>query len=164
VLRAAPGDADVSWLPAVRDENMKRRILLTMLLASVLLLSACSYGYDFVVVNKSDVVIEVQYKLKRHTPETPGKFVDINPPAKLSVSEFKKSKPAWRELAKEQYNFDNATGTFTVSVAPEEVLLVEYVYNYRGDENQFDLENIRITGAKGSINLEGKQVGAAGEN
>jgi hypothetical protein len=45
-----------------------------------------------------------------------------------------------------------------VSVAPEEVLLVEYVYNYRGDENQFDLENIRITGAKGSINLEGKQA------
>ena len=54
--------------------------------------------------------------------------------------------------------FDNLTGTFTVGVAPDEVLLLTYAYNYGGDENEFDLARIKITGAKGSIDLEGRQA------
>lgn len=137
---------------------MTRRSLLAISLASVLLLSACSFSYDFVVVNNSDEVIEVQYKLKRQTPETQGKFVDIKPPAKLYIKEFEKPGRAWRDLPKEQYHFDNQTGTFTVSVAPDEVLLVDYTDNYQGDEDQFALAGIKITGATGSMILEGRQA------
>jgi hypothetical protein len=50
---------------------MSRRILLLITIMSVLLLAGCSYRYDFVVVNKSEGPIQVQYRLKRHTPETP---------------------------------------------------------------------------------------------
>lgn len=137
---------------------MSRRILLLITIMSVLLLAGCSYRYDFVVVNKSEGPIQVQYRLKRHTPETPGKFVDINPPAKLTLQDFQKSKHEWRNLSKDEYGWDNPTGTFTVSVAPDEVLLVDYTYNYDGSEDQFDLASIKITGAKGSIDLEGKQA------
>jgi hypothetical protein len=137
---------------------MKHRILVVILLLFVLIMSGCSYRYDFVVVNKSDGPIQVQYRLKRHTPETPGKFVDINPPAKLTLQEFQKSKHEWQDLPKDAYGWDNSTGTFSVSVASDEVLLIDYTYNYGGSEDQFDLASIKITGAKGSIDLEGKQA------
>src|SRR5215204_1519460 len=120
-------------------EMMRLKVLLTVLLTSVLLLAACSYRCDFVVINKSSEVMEVQYTLKRHPPEAPGKFVDVNPPAKMSVEEFEKSERGWRTLQEGQYSFDNAAGTFTVSVAPDEALLVDYAYNYQGDEIEFDL-------------------------
>ena len=76
----------------------------------------------------------------------------------MTLSEFEKSEYQWRHLAKDQYQFDNLTGTFKVSVAPDEVLLLDFAYNYRGDENQFDLVSIKIDGASGSINLEGRQA------
>jgi hypothetical protein len=137
---------------------MTRRILSLLLLSLMMVLSGCSYRYDFVVINKSDGVIEVQYKLKRYSPETPGKYVDINPPAKVALSEFVKAEYQWQDLAKEQYEFDNLTGTFKVNVAPDEVLRVDYATNYRGDENEFALASIRIDGARGSIDLKGQQA------
>jgi hypothetical protein len=137
---------------------MKRQILGVAFFTSVLLMCACSYRNDFVVINRSKAFIEVQYRLKRYSPETAGKFVDINPPAKFTLEEFHKSHHEWRDLSKEQYDFNKLTGTFTVSLAPDEVLLVDYAYNYRGDEDEFDLSSIKIVGANGSVNLEGKQA------
>lgn len=133
---------------------MKRTIFLTILFASVLLLSACSTREDFVVINESDGVIEVQYKFKWHGPETPINFVDTKSPAKLSIKEFQKSDRVWRDLPKEQYDFNNLTGFYSVRVAPHEVLLVDFTYNHIG----FDLESVKIIGTNGSIKVEGKQV------
>ena len=133
---------------------MKHRILVVILLL-VLIMSGCSYRYDFVVINKSDRSIEVQYKLKRHPS---GQLADINTPAKVRLSEFEKSEYQWQNLAKDQYQFDDLTGTFKVSVAPDEVMLLDFAYNYRGDESQFDLVSIKIDGASGSISLEGRQA------
>ena len=137
---------------------MTRKLLLLLMLILVVALSGCSYRYEFVVINKSDGSIEVQYKLKRHTPETPGKYVDINAPAKVNLKEFEKAEYHWRNLPKEEYQFDNLTGTFTVSLGPDEVLLLDYTSNYSGDENQFHLASIKISGANGLIDLEGKQA------
>ena len=134
---------------------MKHIILSLVILFLVVMMSGCSYRYDFVVINKSDRPIEAQYKLKRHPS---GQYADITTPAKVSLSEFEKAKYQWRDLAKDQYQFDDLTGTFKVSVAPDEVLLLDFAYNYRGDENQFDLVSIKIDGASGSINLEGRQA------
>ena len=137
---------------------MLRKLFFSLSLIFLLPLSACSYGYDFVVINKSEGPIEVRYQLKRWTPETPGKFVDFHPPAKLTVAEFQKSKHPWQKLSKDQYAFDNQTGTFTVTVAADEVLLLQSVSNYRGDENQFDFARIKISGSKGAIDLDGRQA------
>ena len=137
---------------------MKHGILSLVILFLIVMMSGCSYRYDFVVINKSDRAIEVQYKLKRYTPETQGKYVDINTPAKVTLSEFEKSEYQWRNLAKDQYQFDDLAKTFKVSVAPDEVLLVEFEYNYRGDENEFALDSIKISSPSGSINLEGLQA------
>ena len=148
---------------------MNRKLVLTIACTSAVLMSACSTREDFVVVNKSGEVIEVQYKLKRCTPETPGKYVDINPPAKLRVKEFLQSSHVWRNLAKDQYKYDGLMCTFKVSVAPDEALLVDYTYNYRGHDSEgselhFALESLSLTGVKGTIMLEGRQAQTQFEN
>ena len=134
---------------------MRHSILSLAILFLVLTMSGCSYRYDFVVINKSDQPIEVKYKLKRHPS---GQYADITPPAKLTLSEFEKAEYQWRNLAKDQYQCDDLAKTFKVSVAPDEVLLVDFAYNYRGDENEFALDSIKIDGPGGSINLEGRQA------
>jgi len=111
-----------------------------------------------VVINKSAGPIEVRYQLKRYTPETPGRFVDVHAPAKLTVAEFQKSEHEWNNLRSDQYQFDNLSGTFTVSVAPDEVLFLQSASNYGGDENEFDIASIQISGAQGSIDLQGRQA------
>ena len=135
-----------------------RKLLILLLLILPLLLAACSYRYEFVVINKSDAAIGVRYQLKRWTPETPGKFVDFHPPAKLTEKEFQKSERQWQNLPKDQYAFDNLTGTFTVTVAADEVLLLQHASNYQGNENEFDFARIKISGSKGTIDLEGRQA------
>lgn len=135
---------------------MKRTIHLTALFSFVLLLSACSYRNNFVVVNKSGEAIEVQYRLKPHPSGTSGKFVEVRPPAKLSLKDFEAEGYGWKEVAKEQYGFDSLTGTFRVNVAPGEALLIDFAYNYTGTESEFNLAGITINGAKGSLKLEGR--------
>ena len=134
---------------------MTHRILFLTMLFLVPVLSGCSYRNDFVVINNSDRAIEVHYKIKGHTPKTP---VALNAPAKLALKEFEKSEYKWQELPKDQYEFDNLTGTFRVSVAPDEVLLVDYAYNYTGEEDRFDIESIRIDGVRGSMDLKGREA------
>jgi hypothetical protein len=135
--------------------KMTRKSLLLLSLPLVLLLSACSYSYDFIVANRSAATIEVQYKLKRHIPAAKP---SLKPPARITLDEYKKAKYEWRNLSKGQYQFDDLTGTFIVNLGPDELLLLDSVTNYLGDENQFDIASIKITGLNGSINLEGKQA------
>ncbi|HEX8177223.1 MAG TPA: hypothetical protein VF543_19195 [Pyrinomonadaceae bacterium] len=142
---------------------MKRQLVLIISFALILLFSACSTREDFVVLNQSGTAIEVQYKLKRCTPETSGKYTDANPPAKLHIKEFQESDHEWRNLSKDQYKYDGLTCTFTVNVAANEALLVDYAFNYSGHDSEsselrFDLEALRITGAKGTMLLEGRQA------
>ena len=137
---------------------MSRCVLIVFILTLPLSLCACSYRYDFAVVNKSDRTIEVVYRFKEYTPAIAEEFVARHSPAKLTLPEFQKAEYHWQNIPKDQYRFDKLTGDFIVSLAPEEVLFLQYAYNYQGNENEFDVDRIKITGAKGSIDLEGRQA------
>jgi len=137
---------------------MTRKCLSLFALVLTLSVSGCSYRYDFVVINASAGTITVEYRLKRWTPVSAGTFVDVESPAKVSVDEFKQAEYHWQKLSREDYLFDKTTGTFMVNVAPQEVLLIDQTSNYMGDENQFDLISIKISGANGVIDLQGKQA------
>lgn len=141
----------------------RKLLLLGAVVASALLLTACSSMQDFVVANKSGAPIEVQYKVKWCKPETPGKNSVLSPPAKLSLAEFGKSDHKWNSLPKDQYKYDDPTCTYTVAVAPGEVLLVSRAANYTGHEDpnsadRFYVQEISITGAQGTVRLEGRQA------
>jgi hypothetical protein len=137
-------------------QSMKPNVRLSISHISLLFFSACSIGYDFVVINKSDAAAVVQYKLKRPTKSDPGPFVDTYQPAKLSLEQFEKAGHEWAKLSKGDYGFDAIDGTYTVRVNPDEALFLERVSVHDGNELAFD--NLRIVGAEGTIVLEGRQV------
>jgi hypothetical protein len=91
------------------------------------------------------------YRFKEYWPAIAEEFVAKHSPAKLTLAEFQKAEYHWQAIPKDQFGFDKLTGDFTVSVAPEEVLFLQYAYNYQGNENEFDVDRIKITGAKGSV-------------
>ena len=136
----------------------RRQSLSIFFLILALLFSACSYHNDFVIANRSGSSMQVRYRLKRWTPESTFQQLGVKAPAKVSFNEFKKAEFQWRQLENDEYQFDRLTGTFTVNVSNEEVLLVDDAFNYDGREDQFDLASIKIVGAFGSIDLEGKQA------
>lgn len=135
---------------------MKHKFIFIVIMMSVLVLSACSVRNDFVVVNESDGPIEVQYQFKLSISKTAPLVGSFQPPAKLGIKEFLASGREWKDVSEEQFYYDDRTGILTVMVAPDEALLVDYVYNY--SEFSFDLASLSITGALGSIRLEGSQT------
>lgn len=136
---------------------MKRKILFFILLPLVLSLSGCSISYTYVLINETDQPIEVVYKLKRVSPEAPAEYVSNEGPALLTVKELEKSKYEWHELTSDQYEFDRTTGTYKVSLGPDEVLRVT---SNGGGDDDFDIASISIRGAKGSVELKGDQTRA----
>jgi hypothetical protein len=140
----------------IATETMKHKIIFIVMLMSVLVLSACSVRNDLVVVNESDYPIEVQYQFKPSHSKTAPSADSIQPPAKLGIKEFLASGREWKDVPAEQFHYDDRTGIVTVRVAPDEALLVDYVYNY--SEFSFDLASLSLTGAQGSIKLEGRQT------
>ncbi len=136
---------------------MKRKILFFILLPLVLSLSGCSMSFTYVLVNETDQPIEVIYKLKRTSPDAPAQYVSNEKPAVLTVKELEKSRHEWRDLTSNQYEFDGATGTYKVSLGPDEVLRIT---SNRGGDDDFDIASISIRGAKGSVDLKGDQTRA----
>ena len=136
---------------------MTRKFVLLGLLPFILLLSGCSYSNDFVVVNRSAGVVEVRYTLKRSGPRS-EQLISIDPPAKVSLKEFEEAEFEWRTLPEEQYSSDGFKEGFIVNLDPGEVLRLDSITNYSGEEGQFAIASIKLRGANGSIDLEGKQA------
>lgn len=132
-----------------------RHLLMIFILG--LLLVACSTREDFVVLNRSNDVIEVKYKWKGCLDGNADKLW----PAKLTIREFEQSSPDWSTLTDQQFRQDECT--FVVNVLPGEALRVYRDFNYRGNkfegsEFQFAIQDLEISGRKGSVRLEGKQT------
>lgn len=53
---------------------MKRFAVLVLILLFAFLLSSCSYGYDFMIVNNSDAVLEIEYRWQGNLAASPYKF------------------------------------------------------------------------------------------
>jgi hypothetical protein len=135
---------------------MTRKLALLGFLPLVLL-SGCSYSYDFVVVNRSAGVVKVQYTMKSSGPQSGTLFL-FGPPAKVSLREFEKAEFEWQTLPEEQYRTDDFTEGFIVNLEPDEVLRVDSITNYSRKEDEFAIASIKLQGVNGSIDLEGKQA------
>jgi len=139
---------------------MIRRVVLLIVLTSLVVIAGCSRSYDFVVINNSSGTIEVKYRLQPYTLDAQGKYLIDNAPVTVLLEDFEKAKYEWHKLRKDEYEFDDVTGVFSVNLAPAEVLWVDHTTNVTVNDGQFHLGSIRISGPNGSINLEGKQAQA----
>lgn len=144
-----------------------RRTIFILLLASVSLLTACSYGTDFAVVNRSGHPIEVRYKTKEPVSNLSSDLpYAAGVPAKTSVSQLN-DVDSWRELAVNQYHVDrdpvSLTATATVRVMPGEALRITSILEYdsyvtTGRAVSFPFEEITVSGPDSELRLTGEQA------
>lgn len=126
----------------------------------VLMLSACSYGTIFVVVNKSNQPIQVRYRAKKTSADVRD---PCTPPATMRVEEFE-ARQAWHELSAPEYQVDQTSGVITLSLKPNEVLRIVVIGDPKNAEDEaveaerFCLDEIVLSGPNGEIKLQGKQA------
>jgi hypothetical protein len=136
-----------------------RRMYCVCVLVCVLLLTACSFTTNFVVINASDHPIEVRYKIKK--PDDPRAIgVPTVSPATKSVSQLQQQ-TSWNQLSTSQYSLDRESREVVVSLPPGQALLVEQLDRAVEDANQagtFSIEAIDLVGANGEIHLKGEQA------
>ena len=131
---------------------------ITVVLIIVGLLSACSFSYDVLIVNRSNEPIEVRYKIKENSgfDEPQVKSVDDWDLSK-SVSRFWTEEVPWRSLAKDQFHTD--VGERIITVQPGEVILVEHGnYNPISEEkgDLTEITELRIISSTGEVSYKGK--------
>src|SRR5437588_12643576 len=130
----------------MRRSNLPRYVILALLLASLLPLTACSYIASFVVVNTSDSTIEIRYESK-----------SLHPTFVLGVKEVSQvgQEVPWQDLSASEVTFDPDTRTVEVSLKPGYALLIDSVLD---DEVQraamFSIVEIDIKSAFGEMKLQ----------
>lgn len=136
---------------------MRYKIFTTITLAAICLLcSSCSWVTRFVVVNKSNDVLEVRCTLAPLS----GAAENLE---KTTLDEKSRLKPdGWLRLPREQYEYNRETETVTVRLAPNEALAVAnemtYTGHHSGNNNFFKIKTLNLSGTRGAAHYEGRQA------
>lgn len=137
-----------------------RRVLIFLTFALALLLAACSYTTNFVILNDTDQPVELRYKVKASERDPVQVAGD---PQKTAGEKLRDSDREWRLLVPGEYSVDRAARTVSIRVMPHEAVLVRRLTNYGGhddtsDAEAFAVEEIRLSGASGEVILQGEQA------
>lgn len=139
---------------------MKRFGVLVLILLFAILLSGCSYGYDFMIVNNSDAVLEIEYRWQGNLASTPYKFRFENFDGKT----FSKLEPIEGSFTEEDFELAERAKFFRVSLEPKQALRIYAIYNVERDkvegklDESFNIDYLKLKGNKGTIEITGKQV------
>jgi hypothetical protein len=123
--------------------------------------AACSFINSFHVINASDKVIEVRYKVKK--PPTPGLKMPEIPPNILPVSRAGEQ-VALESLQPLRYKIDPENWAVVLTLNPGETLLLAQCRPPEGKttgdcgDEAFDVEELDVVGGNGEISLKGVQV------
>lgn len=138
---------------------MRRRLFCGLLLAaSLLTFSSCSTITEFVVVNDSGSAVRVSYSFKKRGDRS---SCCVSQPAKKALDKLADEDAAWRELRGDEFAYDPATGTLTLTLAPSEVLRVSSEVNFAGHgvrDEYFPVESLHVAGESGAAYYEGRQA------
>ena len=126
------------------------------LIGSLLLLGACSYATDFVIVNESDTAITIRYEVK----DFPGPFY---PPTAPSVVDAAKLDEHPREWTPTQFQLDEASRSVTTQLMPGQAFRVETMNHYSGhddptDTHKYQIRRIVVSGAHGESEFTDEQA------
>jgi len=148
-------------LGKVRATSTGLRALCGSLLATALLaLAACSYSTDFVVVNDSGSPVTVRYTFKSGYR---AQSCCAERPAKRPLDRLDDDDAAWRDVPSGEFSYDASAGAVTLALGPGEALRVFTGSGWRGhgdegDDQSFAIESVRIEGANGAVQYEGRQA------
>ena len=132
-----------------------RGALLVFILCAACVCAGCSFSSDFVILNNSDQPVQVTYTLAESGSDVPS-ITGTGTPAVLDVDDLRGRD--WRPLSKDEYSFDPPTRTVTVSLPPNQALLIDGGGEWRSDSecpSGFDIERVQLIGIKGWKVVEG---------
>lgn len=135
-----------------------RRALLLLIFLLACFSAGCSFSTDYVVVNSSGERLEVTYTIAP-TSIDPLAATGVGIPAMLPTSELKGRK--WRKLPATEFAFDRSNRTVTVSLPPNQGLLIARGGEWRPDSSaatNFIIKEIHIAGPNGEVTLKGDEV------
>lgn len=136
---------------------MRRASLLLVILVS-LFLGGCSFSTDYVVVNSSSAPVQVIYIIAQ-TSIDPLVATGVGIPAMLPASEL--TGREWRKLSAAEFAFDRVNRSVTVSLPPNQGLLITRGGDYNPDPSaatNFIIKELRIAGSNGEMILKGDAV------
>jgi len=123
-------------------------------------LAGCVLLTDFVVVNASDVKIQVSYRVKEAPGATdPLQMLPIRPATK-SAADLDED-VQWHQLGTSEFSFDVGTRTVSTSLNGGDALRIEQRNLVDGPQNDYDraqnfaIEEIELKGVYGDIRLQG---------
>ncbi len=133
-----------------------RRFIGMVLVGSVLLLAACSYVTDFVIVNESDAPVTIRYEVKDY----PGPFSPPVDPGVVAASELSEDGRQWNPV---QFEVDEASRSVTTRLMPGQALRIATMNHYSGhddptDTYKYQIRKITISGTRGELNLTDEQA------
>lgn len=129
------------------------------LLGSLLLLGACSYATDFVIVNESDTAIMIRYEVK----DFPGPFYPPTTPGVVAASELSEDGQEWTPT---QFQLDEASRSVTAQLMPGQAFRVATMNHYSGhddptDTYKYQIRRIVLSGAHGELEFTDEQARTA---
>ncbi|HEU4711654.1 MAG TPA: hypothetical protein VFS76_08825 [Pyrinomonadaceae bacterium] len=142
--------------------NVFKLFLALSVLAVVLSLTACSFVSTFVVANESNDRIQIRYVVKKgNNPEYPRSLPLI--PGVMLISELDDGDRQWRNLSSPMLTYNETNRTAVITLMPNEAVRIEQVGETLCEDidkhyDRFEIEEISITGASGTLRLTGEQV------
>ena len=137
-----------------------KRVLIFLTFVFALLLTACSYTSNFVIINATDQPLELRYKVKASERDP---IQMVGEPRKTAEEKLRGSDREWRLLAPGEYEVNREARTVTIRLMPHEAVLVRQLTNYGGhddtsDAEAFAIDEIRLNGASGEVTHQGDQA------
>ena len=137
-----------------------KRVLIFLTFVFALLLTACSYTSNFVIINATDQPLELRYKVKASERDP---IQMVGEPRKTAREKLRGSDREWRLLAPGEYEVNREARTVTIRLMPHEAVLVRQLTNYGGhddtsDAEAFAIDEIRLNGASGEVTHQGDQA------
>ena len=132
-----------------------KQLKIIVFLSMAIFLSACSFGYNIVIINDSDKPIELRYKI--------GEKGQFDEPSIISLEDWKTQKSirrfwteekSWQKLPENDYETNFETRERVVRIAPRQIIQIEAGHYNPVTEEYGDLTGIieiKINSANGKI-------------
>ncbi len=137
-----------------------KHLRILFLLITAFFLSACSFGYDIVIINDSDKPIEVQYKISEKS-QFDNLYIKSVEDWKIqkSIRRFWTEEKSWEKFPDTDYTTSLVMRERVIKLAPHQIIQIE-----RGNYNPISEEYGDLTGiaelhiksANGEISYQGK--------
>ncbi len=129
---------------------IKQTFYLSLIICLSVFLTSCSTLSEFMIINKSGSVIEIEYKVKN--------IANYEKPRITSAEKTTGMSKGWQQIEKDNLEIDEATRTIKIKLPSGKAVIVAAEVNYSGhDKDEINIESIKIMSG-GSMDYVGKQA------